>query len=149
MLRHASPSFLSSLAPHLHACRDRKKSEKEAAKQRKINEEREAKETAARREQEAAQAAAEQAAVDRKARQFEKKAMQRQRSKLRSQCAGFVRGESALWRGCMVEAGRSASRTTWNGVLIGMPDTEPPEAGLGQGMVPSGCCQEEAMPRRR
>eukprot|EP00891_Asterochloris_glomerata_P005900 jgi/Astpho2/5900/e_gw1.00080.75.1_t len=74
--------------------RDRKKSEKEAARQRKIDEEREAKETAARKEQEAVQAAAEQAAVDRKARQFEKKAMQRQRSKLRSQCAGLVRGEN-------------------------------------------------------
>ncbi len=82
------------MTPHLHACRDRKKSEKEAARQRKIDEEREAKETAALKEQEAAQAAAEQAAVDRKARQFEKKAMQRQRSKLRSQCAGLVRGES-------------------------------------------------------
>ena len=95
----ASPPGLSSSTTHLHACRDRKKSEKEAAKQRKIDEEREANETAARREQEAAQAAAEQAAVDRKARQFEKKAMQRQRSKLRSQCAGLVRGESTIWAG--------------------------------------------------
>lgn len=82
-----------SAMQRLLVCREKRKTDKAAARNKKAEDEKREKEEAAAAAAAAEAAAAETAAKERKARQVEKKAMQKQRSKLRTLSASLVSSE--------------------------------------------------------